>query len=134
MYILVTIFILSIVMMLVMVSLKSKELETGERSAFLSAVAVRMDPWAGKFIEWSRVFRGEVISDIIRFIAAKVGLWTARALIHLRNFSSKLAAHLYHTSRKAEAGDPEAAHPSFFIKAIIEFRDKMREEKQDKLS
>ncbi len=117
-----------------MISIKVREIESGGRSAFLSVLAVRLDPLAGRLVDWSRIFRGEVLGDIIRFLAAKVGLWSARALIHLRNFSSKLAAHLYHTSRKAEAGDPEAAHPSFFIKAILEFRDKMREEKQDKSS
>ena len=122
------IFGLSIFSMLFIIGLKVREVESGERSILLGAVAYRLDPIVGKLIDWSNIFSSEVLSNIFRFVAAKLGLWTARGLISLRNFSSKLAAHLYHTSRKAESGDPEAQHPSFFIKAILEFRDKMREE------
>ena len=127
---LVTIFSVSICLMLIMIGLKTREIESGNRNATLAYVASRLDPWAGRVIDYTKVFRGDVFGDIVRFFAAKIGLWTARALISLRNFSSKLAAHLYHTSRKVESGDPAASHPSFFIKAILEFRDKMREEKK----
>ncbi|OHA16968.1 MAG: hypothetical protein A3H57_03430 [Candidatus Taylorbacteria bacterium RIFCSPLOWO2_02_FULL_43_11] len=119
---------LSTVFSVVILSLKARELESGNRDVFLGAVAYRLDPIVGKLIDWSSIFRSEVLSNIFRYVAAKIGLWTARGLISLRNFSSKLAAHLYHTSKKAESGDPEAQHPSFFIKAMLDFKDKMREE------
>ena len=109
-----------------------REVENGNRSQVLRAVAIKLDPVVGRVIDQSNFFSGEVIGDIFRFLAAKFGLWIARALISLRNFSSKLAAHLYHTSRKVQSGDPLASHPSFFIKAILEFKNKLGKEEDKK--
>ncbi len=130
MYLIITIFAISLFLGSGMIFLKAKEVESGERSVVLGALAVRLDPMVGKLISLSNFFSAEVIGDIFRFMAAKIGLWAARTLISLRNFSSKLAAHLYHTSRKVEAGDPIASHPSFFIKAILEFKEKLKEDRE----
>ena len=123
-----SIFAISAMLIVVMVVLKTREIENGNRNPFLGAISVRFDPVVGRLIDQSSFFSGEVFGDIFRFIAAKIGLFAARMLISLRNFSSKLAAHLYHTSRKAQSGDPIASHPSFFIKAILEFKDKLGKE------
>ena len=114
-----------------MVFLKNREVESGDRNSVLRFISINLDPIAGRIIDWSNFFSGEVLGDIFRFIAAKLGLWIAGMLLSLRNFSSKLAAHLYHTSKKVQSGDPLASHPSFFIKAILEFRDKLKEDKGD---
>jgi len=126
------IFAISAIAIIFMVALKVREVENGNRSQVLRAVAIKLDPVVGRVIDQSNFFSGEVIGDIFRFLAAKFGLWIARALISLRNFSSKLAAHLYHTSRKVQSGDPTASHPSFFIKAILEFKDKLGKEEDKK--
>lgn len=114
-----------------MAALKMREIESGDRNPVLRAVAIKLDPVAGRLIDWSNFFSGEVINDVFRFIAAKIGLWTAGMLVSLRNFSAKLSAHLYHTSRRAQSGDPLASHPSFFIKAILEFKEKLKEEEKE---
>ena len=126
-----TIFLVATLLLGAMVVLKTKEVESSERSQLLWAIASRLDPVAGRIVDRSKFFSAEVLGDIFRFVAAKIGLWTAGALISLRNFSSKLAAHLYHTSRKVQSGDPLATHPSFFIKAILEFKEKLKEEKKE---
>lgn len=126
----ITIFAVSFISIILLVVFKMREVESGNRNLILRATAIRLDPLVGRLIEWRNFFSGEVMGDIFRFIAAKIGLWTAEMLISLRNFSSKLAAHLYHTSRKVQSGDPMASHPSFFIKAILEFKDKLREDKE----
>ena len=128
---LVIIFAISAILIMAMIIIKIREVESGERSSVLGAVAYRLDPIVGRIVSKTNFLSAEVFGDVFRFFAAKIGLWTARALISLRNFSSKLAAHLYHTSRKAESGDPAASHPSFFIKAILEFKDKLREDRKD---
>ncbi len=115
-----------------MVLMKQVEISSSRRDPCLRFVAFKLDPFFGKIVFLVNFFSAEVIADIIRFLAAKLGLWVARALFSLRNFSSKLASHLYHTSRKVESGDPATSHPSFFIKAILEFRDKMREDREGK--
>jgi hypothetical protein len=129
---LITIFALSALLLLGMVILKIREVEGGNRNQTFKTIASKLDPFAGRIVDQSKFFSAEVLGDIFRFAAAKVGLWTAGALISLRNFSSKLAAHLYHTSRKVQSGDPLTAHPSFFIKAILEFREKLKEDKENK--
>lgn len=128
---LVIIFLISTVLLVGMVVLKVLEVESGNRNQNLRAISFRLDPFFGRIVDQSKFFSAEVLGDILRFLAAKVGIWTAGALISLRNFSSKLAAHLYHTSRKVQSGDPLASHPSFFIKAIMDFKDKMKEEKDN---
>lgn len=130
MFFLLTILIIAILLAGAMLFLKAREIKSAERGVILRAVAIRMDPIAGKLTRAGNFFSFEILGDIFRFIAAKVGMQTAKMLISLRNLSSKLAAHLYHTSRKAENGDPLSAHPSFFIKAILEFKEKMKEEKK----
>ena len=125
-------FVLSLLLIAGVFILKVREVESGDRSQILRMVAMKLDPFFGRLVSFGKFFSEEFVSDIFRFFAAKLGLWAARMLILIRNFSSKLAAHLYHTSRKAESGDPLASHPSFFIKAILEFREKMKEEKEDK--
>jgi len=121
-------FIISAILIVIMVYLKVREVESKNRNQFLSAISIRLDPLVGWIIDQRSFVSSEVFSDIFRFVAAKIGLFTARMLILLRDFSSKLAAHLYHTSRKAQSGDPLATHPSFFIKAILEFKEKMKGE------
>ncbi|HEY9584944.1 MAG TPA: hypothetical protein VJI33_05320 [Candidatus Paceibacterota bacterium] len=121
-------FIVSAILIIATAFLKVREVESGSRNKILSAIAIRLDPLVGRIIDQRSFISGEFFSDIFRFVAAKIGLFAARMLISLRNFSSKLAAHLYHTSRKAQSGDPIASHPSFFIKAILEFKEKMKEE------
>ena len=129
---LLVIFSCSLISAVFLACLKIREVESGNRDKILSVIAYRLDPLVGRMISLSNFFSAEVLGDIFRFFAAKTGLWTARMLISLRNFSSKLAAHLYHTSKKAESGDPIASHPSFFIKAILDFKDKMKEEGKKK--
>ena len=121
-------FIVSAILIIATAFLKVREVESGSRNKILSAIAIRLDPLVGRIIDQRSFISGEFFSDIFRFVAAKIGLFAARMLISLRNFSTKLAAHLYHTSRKAQSGDPIASHPSFFIKAILEFKEKMKEE------
>lgn len=129
---LVSTFFASFALCVFMIVLKVREIERGSRSSILSFISSHLDPIVGRIIDSTKFIRGEFLGDIFRFLAAKIGLLTARALLSLRNFSSKLAAHLYHTSRKVESGDPATSHPSFFIKAILEFRDKMKEDKEKK--
>lgn len=124
-------FLISAIFIITMVVLKARELKSGNRSPILKTVAIKFDPLVGRLIDQSKFFSREVLADIFRFIAAKIGLWTAGMLVSLRNFSSKLAAHLYHTSRKAQSGDPIAAHPSFFIKAILDFKNKLGKEEEN---
>lgn len=126
-----TIFSITTILMVGMVFFKVREVESGKRNLALRFISINFDPVVGKIIDWSNFFSGEVLGDIFRFVAAKLGLWVAGMLLSLRNFSSKLAAHLYHTSKKVQSGDPLASHPSFFIKAILEFRDKLKEDKGD---
>lgn len=125
------VFGLSIVLLGGMIFLKSQELVKETRNPLLGVISHNIDPIAGRIITLSNFFSGEVLGDIFRFLAAKIGLFVAKMLITLRNFSSKLAAHLYHTSRKVESGDPMATHPSFFIKAILDFKEKMKEENKN---
>jgi hypothetical protein len=127
----ITVFGLSIILLGGMISLKYQELVKETRSPLLGSISHNIDPIVGRIITLSNFLSGEVLGDIFRFLAAKFGLFTARMLIILRNFSSKLAAHLYHTSRKVESGDPIASHPSFFIKAILDFKEKMKEENKN---
>lgn len=125
------VFAFSVILITGMIFLKYRELVKEVRNGVLAKISHNMDPVVGRIITMSNFLSGEVLGDIFRFLAAKFGLFIARMLITLRNFSSKLAAHLYHTSRKVESGDPVASHPSFFIKAILDFKEKMKEENKN---
>jgi hypothetical protein len=123
-------FLSSVSLMVVMLAFKVREVESGNRNSVFAFLSYRLDPIVGTLIDWSSVCRGEFPGKVMRYVFAKIGILAARVLISVRNFSSKLAAHIYHTSKKAEAGDPEAQHPSFFIKAMLDFKDKMKEERK----
>jgi hypothetical protein len=102
------------------------EVKNDGRNQTLAFLAHKLDPIAGRIIFLSSFFAPEVFMDILRYISAKVGIWVAKMLFVLKDLSSSFAAHLYHTSRKVEAGEP-VSHPSFFIKAIVDFKEKMKE-------
>lgn len=126
MYFLISIFLISCLLLLCLIYGKMSEVKNGERNQTLAFLAHKTDPVAGRIIFLSSFFAPEVFMDILRFVSAKVGIWVAKMLFVLKDLSSSFAAHLYHTSRKVEAGEP-VSHPSFFIKAIMDFKEKMKE-------
>lgn len=126
MYLLISIFLVSFGLLLCLVYVKMSEVKNDGRNQTLAFLAHKLDPIAGRIIFLSSFFAPEVFMDILRYISAKVGIWVAKMLFVLKDLSSSFAAHLYHTSRKVEAGEP-VSHPSFFIKAIVDFKEKMKE-------
>ena len=126
MYFFIAIFFVSFLILSYLVYVKMVEVESGERNQNLAFLSYKTDPIAGRIIDFSSFFAPEFFMDTLRFLSAKVGIVVAKLLFMLKNLSSSLAAHLYHTSKKVEAGEP-ISHPSFFIKAIMDFKEKMKE-------
>ncbi len=126
MYFLISIFLVSFGLLLYLLYVKMSEVKNGGRKPVLAYLAYKTDPIAGRIIFLSSFLAPEVFMDALRFLSAKLGIGVAKMLFLLKDLSSSLAAHLYHTSRKVEAGE-KISHPSFFIKAIIDFKEKMKE-------
>jgi len=130
MYFTISIFGLSLVAMIYMVILKVREISVGEKGSISTFISRRFDPIAGDLIGFYNSFSVSSFGRFITLIGAKLGILTARFLFYLKNKFSKIAAHLYHHSRKIEANSSN--QPSFFIKTIKEYKDNLQNGKEEK--
>ena len=130
MYFTISIFGLSLVAMIYMVILKVREISVGEKGSISTFISRRFDPIAGDLIGFYNSFSVSSFGRFITLFVAKLGILTARFLFYLKNKFSKIAAHLYHHSRKIEANSSN--QPSFFIKTIKEYKDNLQNGKEEK--
>lgn len=127
----VSIFFVSLLASLAMVYLKYLEFVNKRRNIALQFIARKVDPIAGSL---TRAYNGFSISSVGRFLSllgARLGIATAHFLFFVKNKFSKIAAKIYHTSRKIEANSANN-QPSFFIKTIKEYREVLKKEREDK--
>ena len=124
MYFTIGAFGLSMIAMIYMVVLKVREIDIGEKGKVSTFISRKFDPIAGHMVGFYNSITVSSFGRSMTLVGAKLGIITAKFLFYLKNKFSKIAAHLYHHSRKIEANSTN--QPSFFIKTIKEYKENLQ--------
>lgn len=101
---------------------KSWEIGHG-RINFLEKLSAKFDPLVHKIIAYFRCVAVSGSSEGFRVVFSKLVVSLAKVLFVVKNFFSKVAAHLYHVGRKVEKGESTKSAVSFFLKAVLGFKE-----------